>query len=180
MKKKDNNLRRKKSKKRVRGAPAFFQPETSNLLHKEMVMAPESSTDVARLVKDEIKKRWPDATGLPETISGKHIKLIKNILEEFPNESVKEMVRILVWDFDEIKKNKGFFPTSNHLNWPWIDQLYNYRHALAGAIGKGITDSTSRVSAYAQRYHSDTSPTDKPVSTEGESMRDIAKRVLGH
>lgn len=173
----DNSLRRKKSKKRTRGATLLFKPELETK-PKELIMAPETPTNVARLLKDEIKKRWPDALGLPETISGKHIKLSKTMIEEFSPETVKEMIRIVVWDFDEIKRNKGFFPTSNHLNWPWIDQLYNYRHALSGAVGKGITDSTSRVSAYAQRYHSETPPVDRPV-TDGESMHDIAKRILG-
>lgn len=178
--KRDKNLRPVKPKRRVRGVPALFKPNIEETKLPNMVKDPESPMDVARLLRDEIKKRWPDASGIPDTISGKHTKLLKNVLEEFPGETVREMVRVIVWDFDEIQRNKGFFPPCNHLNWPWIDQLYNYRHSLSGAVGKGITDSTSRVSTYVQRYHSGATPAETSAPpTEGESMRDIAKRVLG-
>jgi hypothetical protein len=177
--KQNKNLHRKKPKRRVRGAPIFFKPNIEVENEKELIMPPETSSDIARLLKDEIKKRWPDAVGLPETISGKHVKILKGVVEEFQGETVREMVRILVWDFDEIQKNKGFFPPSSHLKWPWLDQLYNYRHALASAVGEGITDSASRVSAYKQRYHSDNEvPTSTP-SNKPETSKDIAKRILG-
>lgn len=173
------NLRRKKPKRRVRGVPALFRPDVSELGGKDMVMSPESSIDVARLLRDEVKKRWPDASGLPETISGKHTKLLKDVLEEFSTDAVREMVRIIVWDFDEIQRNKGFFPTSSHLKWPWIDQLYNYRHALASVVGEGITDSSSRVSAYKQRYHSGNEVKAPESTGKPETSKDIARRILG-
>jgi hypothetical protein len=178
---KKRSIKRRNTKRRVRGAPAFFKPEVSNTNQKDKIMIPETPEDVARLLKDEIKKKWPDAAGLPEIVSGKHAKLLKLILSEYLPETILDMVRVLVWDFDEIKKNKSFFPPCNHLNWPWIDQLYNYKPALAGAIMTGITDSTSRVSAYRQRYHSEASKAIDPAPSNDkpESSKDIAKRILG-
>ncbi len=138
-----------------------------------LVKPPETSMDIARLLADEIKKKWSDAQ-IPMSMSGKHLKLMSSLLEEFPSDAVRNMIRILVWDFDEIKKNKGFFPPSSHLSWPWLDQLYNYRHALASALNSGITDSTSRVSVYAQKYLNKL-----PEKTEQLTAKELAKKILG-
>lgn len=184
MPKKKPKIERKSRPRRVRGAPLFDAPKpvADNAPNPNLVKDPETYMDVARFLADEVKKKWPEAV-TPEAVSGKFIRLNKNLLEEFSPENVREMIRILVWDFDEIKKNKAFFPPSNHLVWPWLDQLHNYRHALASSIKKGVTDSTSRTSAYMQRYHSESTPqVAMPVKTDegGEqSLKDLAKKMLG-
>lgn len=173
------NIKKIKGKRRTRGTPMFDKPIEIKEDKNKLIKEPESNMDVARLLADEIIKKWPDAT-TPTNVSGKHTKLSNDIINEFDGQTVLSMIRILVWDFEEIRKNKSFFPPSSHLNWPWIDQLYNYRHALASSVGTGITDSTSRTSAYAQRYLSA-----KPENIESsdkttqESMKDIAKKLLG-
>jgi len=174
-------ITRVKNKTQNRSFPMFDKKiektqeakEEEENLKATLVRPPETSMDIARLLADEIKKKWADAQ-IPMSMSGKHLKLMETMLQEFSSDSVRSMIRILVWDFDEIKKNKGFFPTSSHLSWPWLDQLYNYRHALASVINTGITDSTSRVSVYAQKY------LNKPSEgTEKLSMKDKAKKMLG-
>jgi hypothetical protein len=174
-KKKDRNLQRVQTKKRIRGTPMFDPPKPVAEIDTNLVKEPESIMDVARLLADEIKKKWPDAQ-TPSSLAGKHAKLSQTIVEEFGGEVIRSMIRVLVWDFEEIKKNKAFFPPSNHLNWPWIDQLYNYRHALASVTTTGITDSTSRISAYAQKYLKQEESSD---TGQGESLKDIAKKLLG-
>src|ERR1022692_376877 len=119
---KKRDIGRFKAKKRNRGMPMFEQKESTpkDMPKLDLVMEPETSMDVARLLADEIKKKWPNAT-IPTTISGKHTKLTRDVMAEFDAETVKKMVRVLVWDFEEIKKNKAFFPPSSHLNTPWLD-----------------------------------------------------------
>lgn len=179
MAEKDRSIRRKKPNKRIRGTPMFDAPKAKEPSTKDLVMEPETSMDIARLLADEIIKKWPDAK-IPTAIAGKHVKFAKDVVAEFDSSTIKSMIRVLVWDFEEIKKNKAFFPPCNHLTWPWIDQLYHYRLALAGAVGSGITDATSRTSAYAQKYLSNSSTSsDEKSQPQGESMKDIAKRLLG-
>lgn len=188
MPKKDRSVKRKKAKKRVRGTPAFDNPLRGTVKPVESI-EPETGMDIARHFADEVTKKWPDAkASLPMNLSGKHVKLTRTLAEEFSGEQIKSMIRVLVWDFEEIKKSKTFFPPCADLVRPWIDQLYNYRYALASATGTGITDPTSRISAYAQRYliaeTPPTPPAPKPVDTTGEapakeSLKDIARRLLG-
>lgn len=177
---KDKKLRRSKPKKRIRGAPIFGAASISPP-KTDLVMSPESAMDIARLLLDEIHKKWPNVE-MPTSVTGKHTKLNKNLLEEFSGDALKEMIRVLVWDFEAIKTNKTFFPSSSHLNWPWLDQLYNYRYALSSSVGDGVTDSVFRVSVYRQRYHTGSKDAAKPVeapTTGKPSMKDLAKRVLG-
>ena len=96
-KKKDRSLQRIKPKKRVRGTPMFDSPkfvEPSSSLVKE----PESNMDVARLLADELKKKWPDAQ-IPMSLAGKNAKFSQSIFEEFGGETINSMIRVLVWDF---------------------------------------------------------------------------------
>lgn len=178
MKKKKINKSLKRSKNRtVRGTPFFDEP----IKHEktDLVMEPETFMDVARLLADEIKKKWPDGE-LPEKISGKHIRLANEISKEFAGDTIISIIRILVWDFEEIKKNKAFFPPCSHLSWPWIDQLHHFRLALASATQSGITDSTSRVSAYAQKYLGQKpQETSSIQESSGNSMQDLARKILG-
>lgn len=182
---KHRSIKRKKAKKRIRGTPAFDNPLVGTVKPVESI-TPETNMDVARLLVDEITKKWPDAkTRLPENLSGKHVKLTRALTEEFNGEQIRSMIRVLVWDFEEIKKSKAFYPPCPS-DYPWIDQLYIYRFALASVTGTGITDATSRSSTYAQRYLSGETPqAPKPVETPAgeapakESLKDIARRLLG-
>jgi hypothetical protein len=184
MAKKKPKIGRTSRPRRVRGTPLFDAPKKPEQApNYHLVKDPENYMDIARFLSDEVKKKWPEAV-TPETVTGKHIRMNKTLLEEYTPENIREMIRVLVWDFDEIKKNKGFFPPSSHLVWPWLDQLHNYKHALASSIKKGVTDSTSRTSAYVQRYHSENAPQQVavPITTETqseESLKDLAKRMLG-
>jgi len=156
----------KKIRKVTRRAPLFDNAVLEKKDTKDLVILPNSAIDIARLMRDEVLSKYPD-TKLPQSLTGKHSKILNMMIDEFGPSAVREMIRILVWDFDVIKSNpKDFYPPCATLNFPWLDQLYHYRYALFSAQGKGLTVSSSRISKYAERYLQ---------KKEEKSLADIAR-----
>jgi len=169
-------INRVKKKARNHSLPFFDSPKP--LLHKDLQpKEPETPMDIARYLSDEIKKKWPNAI-IPDQLSGKHQSQLKMMLQEYTPQNIREMIRLLVWDFETIKNDKAFFPPSSHLEYPWLDQLYNYRFSLAPSIGKGITNGTSRISLYNQRYIQQVQAQSQSTS-DPQSAKEIAKKLLG-
>ena len=161
-------------KRNRRGAPTLFN--SPSVVKKSKLVSPvppRTWQDVFALFKTETRKRWSEAH-LPVNLDPKSWKMLERQISNcYESRTILEMVRVLVWDWESLRKN--VWPHYPDQHFPAIKNLCEYRDTLSAAIGKGhCGDAEHRVSKYYERYcvkGGQTQPTSKrPGFTVEESL----------
>ena len=109
---------------------------------------PKNAPGTFKRFREEVLKRWPEAK-LPAMASPKDLKRVKaDVLVNEPD-NVVEMIKILVWDWETVRKS--CWPRQPNRPIPAFENLWRYAADLCSAIGTGMTTWDSRTSTYASR-----------------------------
>lgn len=116
---------------------------------------PQSPQDVLEILRSEIRSKYGfDASrSVPMTPEAATHKIVaKTILEKYPSDVVIKMLRVLVWDWEQVRT---FFPPAPGVRTPTLEHLVKYRAILSTSINTGVDyDIAGRGShnSYAARY----------------------------
>jgi hypothetical protein len=102
--------------------------------------------------KDIVRSKYPAAI-LAEHSDGRYLVWGKRLISNYPEEALREMVRVLVLDFENFAKAKIFLKFSGATH-PTYEQFQSNAALLAGRVGVGVIAPPSvRFSAYAEDYN---------------------------
>lgn len=116
--------------------------------HTDLVALPKTAAEVFYSFCSEVKSRWPDAR-FASMAAPKDLKRVKTDVMCHEPDNVVEMIKILVWDWEVVRKS--CWPKQPNRPVPAFENLWRYAADLSSAIGKGFTDWDSRSSSYANR-----------------------------
>ncbi len=128
-------------------------------------MPPQDPIGAFRFFSDESRKKWAD---VPSTDPlRKHLKCFRDLLGSYGGETLREMIRLLVWDWEVIQSLKVgnsvvFFPPSASPR-PSVQDFFRWHESLSTYVGRGVVDGDHRVSEYARRYVTTTEAETNPT-----------------
>lgn len=130
-----------------RGSPDSIQPKPEFML--------DDQTDVMCLLNAELRRRFGESVTekLPVKLTGRQRGQVKKSIQTcYSDEQIVKMVRVLVWDWEEVRS--GFWP-KQRLPMPNMNSLVTYADTLIQYVDTGIptTDPARRGrGGYAERY----------------------------
>jgi hypothetical protein len=135
-------------------------------------------TDILCLLAAELRKRFGEEVNprLPRSLTGKQRgQLKKTIIERFGEDQITKMIRVLVWDWEEVRV--GFWPKTPMVPMPTVDHLVTFCDVLVQFVDSGVpsTDPARRGRAgYAERYLTPGGPSERgggaPAAPHGFSL----------
>jgi len=129
------------------GSPDAIQPKPEIMV--------DDQTDVMCLLNAELRRRFGDSVTakLPARLTGRQRGQIKKSIQTcYSDEQIVKMIRVLVWDWEEIRT--GFWP-KQRLPMPNMNSLVTYADTLIQYVDTGVpsNDPARRGrSGYAERY----------------------------
>lgn len=111
---------------------------------------PRSSADVYKAWVYEISLKHPDARVSPRS-GAKENSIIKTLLGKYDADTLRDMIRVAVWDWSAIRETIDVWYTKDK-EIPEVTAISKLAAQLATKLKSGVTSARRRVSEYRSRY----------------------------
>ena len=149
-------------RKRYKGAgppPKRNFDSTADVIHNYLSADPNAISEVPEgpwalhvHFRRAVKSKYPGAR-FPKDGGPKYLRWAKELLRDYSRKELYEMIRLLVFDYENIKPSRVFFKNNRGSPTPTFDLFYSNAVALQSLIGKGIISPPAvRYSPYADDY----------------------------
>jgi hypothetical protein len=151
------------------GSEAF--PAAPKVEAKKPTWPPESSSDVYWKWGEEMRERWPTfAVAKPRKLD---YTRCKRLVDRHGYETLLHMIRIAIWDWTPIQQTIETWYTKNK-KYPTLEHIEKIAEQLAGAVGKGVVNTSHRVSDYVTKF---VRPVEVAQTPTGESFAAYHRRL---